>query len=366
MRTSHRTSGRLTELRAFGSNPGALKAFTYCPPGMEPKAPLVVVLHGCTQTADGYDLGAGWSHLADKHGFALLYPEQQRANNPNLCFNWFVPEDIGRGSGEACSIRQMIARFVATQNLDAGRVYVTGLSAGGAMTAVMLATYPEVFAGGAIIAGLPYGSATTVAEAFERMQGKNSPPAGELHMRVRSASNHDGPWPILSVWHGTHDHTVRPRNRDQLVEQWRMVHGLDDKPSRTDSVNGYKRHVWLDASGRERLESFEIVGMAHGVPLATRGPDGLGSEAPFMLETGISSAREIARFWGLLKTGDARRAAERDAFADDRTTILDGEIILPGSNPEPPRPSMQGAAGGSINKIEKVINDALRSAGLLR
>lgn len=120
----------LSDLGGFGSNPGALTACSYIPQGLKEHAPLVVVLHGCTQTAAGYDHGAGWSQLADRHGFALLYPEQQRANNPNLCFNWFVPEDIGRDSGEALSIAEMVRTMVEVHGLDRRRVYITGLSAG--------------------------------------------------------------------------------------------------------------------------------------------------------------------------------------------------------------------------------------------
>ena len=105
----------------------------------------------------------------------MLFPEQQRANNANLCFNWFVPEDIRRDSGEALSIRQMIEATVVAHGIDRRRIFVTGLSAGGAMASVMLATYPEIFAGGAIIAGLPYGSAATIPEAFDRMRGHGGP-----------------------------------------------------------------------------------------------------------------------------------------------------------------------------------------------
>src|SRR5690242_10684259 len=97
---------RLTDFTGFGSNPGNLRARIYLPDGLAADAPLVVVLHGCTQNAAGYDHGAGWSQLADRHGFALLFPEQQRSNNANLCFNWFEPADIKRGSGELLSIRQ--------------------------------------------------------------------------------------------------------------------------------------------------------------------------------------------------------------------------------------------------------------------
>ncbi|MGA8900932.1 extracellular catalytic domain type 1 short-chain-length polyhydroxyalkanoate depolymerase, partial [Bradyrhizobium sp.] len=127
-------SDHLTETPQFGSNPGALRMFSFVPPGLQDGCPLVVVLHGCTQSAASYDLGAGWSTLAERFGFALLLPEQQRLNNPNGCFNWFQSEDIERGHGEAASIRQMVMTMVSNHGIDPARVFVTGLSAGGAMT----------------------------------------------------------------------------------------------------------------------------------------------------------------------------------------------------------------------------------------
>src|SRR6195952_52728 len=198
----------LVETGHFGTNPGALRMFAFVPEHLQRAPALVVVLHGCGQTAAGYDLGAGWSTLAKRYGFALLMPEQQASNNANTCFNWFSPEDTGRGRGEACSIRQMIARMVTDHNIDARRIYVTGLSAGGAMTSVMLATYPDVFAAGAVIAGLPFGVATNLREALNGMMQPPSHPARELGDLVRGASNHRGPWPKLSVWHGSADRTV--------------------------------------------------------------------------------------------------------------------------------------------------------------
>jgi len=150
----------LVETTGFGTNPGALRMFAFAPENLQHGAALVVVLHGCGQTAAGYDLGAGWSTLAKRYGFALLMPEQQASNNPQGCFNWFNPEDTTRDSGEACSIRQMIARMAGDYKVDPHRIFVTGLSAGGAMTSVMLATYPEVFAGGAIIPVAPFFALT--------------------------------------------------------------------------------------------------------------------------------------------------------------------------------------------------------------
>src|SRR4051812_10161608 len=165
----HAGAGRLTQVMPTGSNPGALHMITYVPPGLPSGAPLVVVLHGCTQNAAAYDHGTGWSALADRHGFALLFPEQKRVNHPYCCFDWYEPHDQQRDRGEAHSIRVMIGHMLSRYDLDPTQVYITGLSAGGAMASVMLATYPEVFAGGAIVAGLPYGSASGAREALDSM-----------------------------------------------------------------------------------------------------------------------------------------------------------------------------------------------------
>ncbi|HEX5517752.1 MAG TPA: PHB depolymerase family esterase, partial [Pseudolabrys sp.] len=134
-------STRLREIFDFGSNPGNLRMFGYRPSTLANNPALVVVLHGCTQTAAGYDIGAGWSTLADRYGFALLLPEQQRSNNPNGCFNWFQPPHSRRDHGEPLSIRQMIEKSVIDHGIDRRQVFITGLSAGGAMTSNMLACY---------------------------------------------------------------------------------------------------------------------------------------------------------------------------------------------------------------------------------
>ncbi|MDZ4319238.1 MAG: PHB depolymerase family esterase, partial [Phenylobacterium sp.] len=130
----------------FGANPGGLRMLSYTPEGLPSDAPLVVVLHGCTQGAEAFAQDSGWLTLADRFGFAVVAPEQVSGNNPNRCFNWFVPADITRGGGEAASIAAMTAHATARFETDADRVFVSGLSAGGAMAAVMLATYPDVYA----------------------------------------------------------------------------------------------------------------------------------------------------------------------------------------------------------------------------
>src|SRR5262245_63757611 len=154
-----RIPNRFHEVTAFGSNPGNLRMFVFAPSHKRPRPALVVALHGCTQTAASYDYGTGWSKLADRHGFVVLAPQQQKANNPNTCFTWFQPSDTTRGHGEAMSIRQMIDRTIIEHDIDRRHIFITGLSAGGAMASVMLAAYPEIFAAGAIVAGLPFGAA---------------------------------------------------------------------------------------------------------------------------------------------------------------------------------------------------------------
>jgi poly(hydroxyalkanoate) depolymerase family esterase len=274
--------------------------FSFVPGNHEQRPALVVVLHGCGQSAAGYDLGAGWSTLAKHYGFVLLMPEQQPANNANGCFNWFNPEDTARDSGEACSIRQMIARMVREHKIDDRRIFVTGLSAGGAMTSVMLATYPEVFAGGAVIAGLPFGVASNVREALNGMFQSHSRPGSELGDLVRHASNHRGPWPKISVWHGSADRTVNPANANEIVKQWLDLHHLPSAPMSETNVDGYPRQIWWNAEGETVVECYTITDMAHGTPLGTADNDQrYGAQGAFLIEAGISSSYHIANFFGV-------------------------------------------------------------------
>ena len=339
--------GRLRLVAPTGSNPGALKMLTYAPPGLPPGAPLVVVLHGCTQNAGAYDHGSGWSTLADRHGFALLFPEQERANNPNLCFNWFQPGDVTRDQGEVLSIRQMIGQMITTHSLDPRRVYITGLSAGGAMTAAMLAAYPEVFAGGAIIAGLPYGAADGMQEAFNAMFNVRQRSAREWGDLVRAASPHHGPWPHVQIWQGEADATVKHGNAAELLKQWGDVHGVHESAFE-DRIDSARHQVWRGPAGNVVLESYLIPGLAHGTPLNTVAEDmdqAMGFVAPHMLEAGISSTWWVARSWGLLtqaaQPSPRRVTAPRPALPD----VLDPMAIAA--------------------RVTSVMEDVFRTAGLM-
>lgn len=335
-------TSRLSPLGSFGSNPGALSGWHYVPSDVALKG-LVVVLHGCTQDAAGYDHGSGWSELAERNGFAVLFPEQQQANNANRCFNWFVADDIRRGSGEALSIRQMIASMIERHAIDPARIHITGLSAGGAMTAVMLATYPEVFAGGAIIAGLPYGSATSVPQALERMRGHGHATSEISAALVRKASPHQGPWPTLAVWHGTVDRTVAGINAELVLDQWRLLQGIEANPDRIEVVDGHQHRVWLDREGRLAIEEYRIAGMGHGTPLRTRGERSCGNAGAFMLNCGISSTWHIANSWRLIDAEVATDAKTDHSFVREHVNQKMGEAT----------------------SVQATIENALRAAGLM-
>jgi poly(hydroxyalkanoate) depolymerase family esterase len=304
MSASSNTRDRLTTLHSFGTDPGSLRADTYIPENFPTNGPLVVVLHGSSQSAESYNNGSGWSALADECGVALLFPGQRRSNNVIKSFNWFKPGDSHRGDGEPLSIRQMIGQVIDEQAIDPSRVFITGLSSGGAMTSVMLATYPEVFAGGAIIAGLPYRSANTLMQAIYRMKGRGGPSNLKLDALVRAASDATGCWPTISVWHGGNDTTVDSSNADSIVRQWQKIHKVEGPPTRVEKVDGFPRQVWCNTAGRAVIEEYIIGSMGHGTPIKAGGDEGLGKEDKYMLEVGISSTRHIAEFWGLTPVRD--------------------------------------------------------------
>ena len=344
---------RLKRFAFNGSNPGALDAFFYAPPTPQ-GAPLVIVLHGCTQTAEAYDHGAGWSAHAEALGFALLFPQQRRANNPGLCFNWFAPDDVARDRGEAASIAAMILAMVQEHALDPDQVFITGLSAGGAMTAAMLATYPDLFAAGAVMAGLPFGAASTVPQAFEAMRGSGGSNSSESFNRVLRSSPGATRWPRVAIFHGAADATVAVANADRLVAQWIGVQGLSPAPT-TDAVDGRCRHrSWSDATGVVLVEDYRIDGMGHGVPLDVGGRDPSGVAGPYMLEVGFPSTARLIETWGL-----------GDPFVK-RVGVSEPERGKGAGPPTTTHTSAPYRTAGQTPGVQAVIEDAFRRAGLLR
>jgi poly(hydroxyalkanoate) depolymerase family esterase len=296
------TTGGVAELTAvpsFGSNPGALAMYEYVPADVPANAPLVVALHGCTQTAADY-VKAGWNDLADQWKFYVVYAEQSSKNNQNSCFDFFDPNDASRGAGEALSIKQMVDAMKSRHSIDPARVYVTGLSAGGAMTAVMLATYPDVFAAGAIMAGLPYRCATSTGEAFTCMYSAVNKTPGQWGDLVRGASS-STTFPRVSIWQGTSDTTVRPVNADELVTQWTNVHAIDAQADATATVDGATHVEYKDGNGATQVERWTIPNMGHGTAVRPgwAPANGCGKAGAYILDAGICSTYWAGVFFGL-------------------------------------------------------------------
>jgi feruloyl esterase len=270
----------------------------------------------------------------------------------------------------------MIGRMIADHGVDRRRIFIVGLSAGGAMAAAMLANYPEVFAGGAIIAGPPYGAATNVQTAFEAMAHGRARTPSEWGDLVRSASTHTGPWPKISIWHGTADAIVSPVNMENTLRQWIDVHGLEAAADFEDKINGHSRRVWQQA-GDEIIEAIAISGMAHGVPLATAGSATYGNVSPFHFDVGVPSSLHILKFWDLAKGDTVSAPDQRRSRSPIVAPVADAPLLA--AHASPPRDAIpqeragrgwQGVGGSAPAAASAdpsiVITAALKAAGLLK
>ncbi len=295
-------AGTFTEVIDFGGNPGNLKMYKYVPDNMPANAPLVVSLHGCSQTASAYSSN-GWTDLADEWKFYLLFPEQQSSNNFGLCFNWFERADQRRGFGEAQSIVTMVEKMESDHSIDDKRIFIEGLSAGGYMTAIMLAAYPDVFIGGGINAGGPAYSASDMAAAFNCMNPgcDKSPESWGNLVKTQGNSEHTGPWPRVSIWHGTNDPTVKIMNQRELMEQWSNVHGIDGVSDKEGTVRGHNHKEYHDPQGNVLVETYSITGMGHATPVdpGFSEANGCGRAGAYIEDKDICGVYYIARFWGL-------------------------------------------------------------------
>nr|WP_285557501.1 PHB depolymerase family esterase [Streptomyces hygroscopicus] len=299
--TSAAAAGTLQQVTNFGSNPGNLAMYEYAPSNLPANAPLVVALHGCTQSASDYHAHSGWQKFADQWGFAVVYPQTSTANNSLSCFSWFDSTKDTRDKGEAASIRQMVATAVAQYGSDRGRVYVTGLSAGGGMTADLLADYPDVFAGGAVDSGIPAQCATTLTAASGCQNSNQNLTPRQWGDKVRNSyPGYSGTWPRVAIWQGTSDTTVTPVNGTELRDQWTDVWGIGQTASSTQSLpGGTTESLYDDGAGRPAVALFSISGMTHGLAVHPgSGADQCGGTGAYYLDY-ICSSYYTAKFWGL-------------------------------------------------------------------
>jgi len=358
--------GSLEEVSGFGGNPAQLKMFMYVPTGMpENPRPLVVALHGCGQSAMTYQ-AAGWSQLAELWKFYVLYPEQNSSvNNSMGCFNWGASwdgapstmvvnaplhlEDLERGHAENQSIMDMVSYMKSNLSIDANRVYVTGVSGGGGFAAVMLATWPDVFAGGAIVAGVPYGC--TILEGATTEQGQaciQSHPEGDPLNRtpegwgdlVRNAyPGYSGPYPEVVIWHGSADWVVSPGLVNELVEQWTNVHGIDMTPDVSTQVGPAEHNEYQDADGRTLVETYVIDGMGHGQPIDLA--QQCGSSGMFFNDVGLCAASVSGQYFHLDQEGGDDPPDPPNATYDAMPSV---DALGDPSNPGDP--NLDGSSGG--------------------
>jgi poly(hydroxyalkanoate) depolymerase family esterase len=295
----------LTQVTSFGSNPGALQMFTFVPSGLPSGAPLVVVLHGCTESASSYSTETEWGNLGQRFGFATVFAQQQTANNSLSCFNWFQTGDISRDQGEALSIKQMVDTMKSTVGSDPARIFVTGISAGGLMTTVMMATYPDVFAGGAVMSGGPYLCAASLTDTTNCQMGNVSHTPSQWGDLVRNAvPSYHGPYPRLISFHGSSDTTVAPADQQQQVDQWSNVLGIDETADVNETFRTATHKVYRDASGRSMIETYLVSGMGHAltVDVGTNVDQG-GQTGAFSEDHDIYSSYYSAQFFGLTGGG---------------------------------------------------------------
>jgi poly(hydroxyalkanoate) depolymerase family esterase len=249
--------------------------------------PLVCMLHGCTQDPASFAFATQMNAAADRHGFAVVYPQQERTDNQNCCWNWFLAQHQARGGGEPHWIAAIARELVHAEpdvEIDAGRVFVAGLSAGGAMAAVMAATYPDVFAAVAVHSGLQYRAATNMIGAFAAMAGRgpSRDDGGDVvHAAMGTLAR---PMPLMTV-HGGADATVSPSNGDRLLEQFMTANHIaapatcdfdTRRPTTTwstqvDGGYSYTRSQWTDRGGALMHESLRVDGMGHAWSGGARG-----------------------------------------------------------------------------------------------
>jgi poly(hydroxyalkanoate) depolymerase family esterase len=261
--------------------PDGRKYRLYVPSGYLGEAlPLLIVLHGCTQTPEEIAAGTQMNALAEKHNFFVAYPKQPASANHNNCWKWFDKAHQHRGSGEPASIAGIVRQVRSFYNIKSRQTYAAGFSSGGAMAVIMGVTYPDLFSGIGIVSGLQYKAATSLLRALSTMGtgGNNPDQCGVL--AYKEMDSRAKLMPII-VFHGTRDLTVSPRNGDQIISQWAKTNdliydGIDnndirDTPSiihntRVPGGRLYTKSTYLSPDGHVLMLKYTIDGLGHAWP----------------------------------------------------------------------------------------------------
>lgn len=255
--------------------------------------PLVVMLHGCTQSADDFAAGTQMNRLADEQGFLVLYPEQSASANASRCWNWFRPQDQVREGGEPALIAAMVREVMTEQPVDAPRVFVAGLSAGAAMAVILGETWPDLFAAVGAHSGLPFAAAHDIPSAMAAMKGRGAMGGARFPGTAadpRRRATHAVP---TIVFHGDRDHTVQQSNGQHITEQARNAEQPLSARRETGTADGgrrYTREVHADAAGRAWVEQWTVHGAGH----AWSGGDAAGT---YTDNAGPDASAEMLRFF---------------------------------------------------------------------
>ncbi len=287
----------------FGDNPGKLRCYYHVPDNATSNMPLLVVLHGCNQKAREAAELTDWNKLADIYGFYVLYPEQKTSNNGSRCFNWFLEKDYTKNSGENESIKNMIISVQDKFSTDPTRTYITGLSAGAAMSMIMIADYPELFDGAAVLSGGPFKSAGKLKDSYNALAGKIDKTPQEWGDLVREENpSYTGEYPNLMVFHGKKDLVVDFKNSNEIIEQWSNVLGISlDNNVSTNPETDITRIAYLDDMQNERIVSIEVDNMGHAL-LVDPGSDidQGGGKGVFAEDKNYFSSYWIGKQFGLI------------------------------------------------------------------
>ena len=275
--------GASFQTRTFSGPFGTSTCKLYVPRHSGSLNGLVVMLHGCTQNPDDFAIGTGMNDVAEERGLIIAYPAQSPAANPSLCWNWFDVKDRGRGSKEAATIAGLTKELTAEFKIGRERVFVAGLSAGGAMACVMAATYPELCAAVGVHSGLGHRTADDLVSALAAMRGQQQ--RRQPHGRAAAVRT--------IVFHGDADQTVHPRNGHDIVADA----SADLAPGRIESLRGrsaggidYQREIIRNAAGLPVVEHWLLHGMGHAW-------SGGSAEGSYTDPSGPDASREMVRFF---------------------------------------------------------------------